>query len=73
MAKWIWGTDPLAASRLGQKEDPCPLSAVELARLGIPARKIPRVQAELARLSASCRLQRSALLDLALEIARQLL
>ena len=72
MAKWIWGLDPLAASRLGREEGVSPLSVTELACLGIPARKIPRVQAGLARLAGSCRLQRAALLALARQIARQL-
>lgn len=72
MAKWIWGSDPLAASRLGREEGVSPLSVTELACLGIPAHKIPRVQAELARLAGSCRLQRAALLALARQIARQL-
>ena len=48
MAKIIWGIDPLAASRIHQPEGECPLSAADLARLGIPARKCPRVLEKLA-------------------------
>ena len=48
MAKMLWGVDPLAASRLGQKQNEPPFTQKELARIGIPAHKIDRVQAELA-------------------------
>ena len=44
MAKIIWGIDPLAVSRIHQPEGGCPLSAADFARLGIPARKCPRVR-----------------------------
>ena len=73
MAKFIWSIDPLAVTRLGQKTGRPPCNAAELARIGIPARKIPRVQAELARLAADDRLDRPALLALAQKIADQLL
>ena len=44
-----------------------------LARIGIPARKIPRVQEELARLSGDTTLKREELGMLAWEIADLLL
>ena len=58
MAKVLWGVDPLAASRLGQKQNEPPFTQKELARIGIPAHKIDRVQAELARLAADKTLTR---------------
>lgn len=73
MAKFVWSINPLAITRLGREAGPCPCTVAELARIGIPARKIPRVQAELTRLAADGRLDRPALLALAREIARQLL
>ena len=50
MAKLIWGIDPLAVSRLGRTAKKPPFTKKELARIGIPAHKIPRVQEELERL-----------------------
>ena len=44
MAKLIWSLDPLAVSRLGRAVKKSPFSKKELARIGIPAHKIPRVQ-----------------------------
>ena len=49
MARLIWSIDPLAVSRLQKSSGKSPLTIKQLAKLGIPARKIPRVQAELAR------------------------
>lgn len=72
MAKFVWSIDPLAVNRMRNAED-APLTAAELAALDIPARKIPRVQAELARLNAAAQLERAVLPDLARQIARQLL
>ena len=51
MARIVWSVDPLAVSRLGQAEAAPPLTKKQLARIGIPAHKIPRVQQELARLT----------------------
>lgn len=48
MARIVWSVDPLAVSRLGQAEAAPPLTKKQLARIGIPAHKIPRVQQELA-------------------------
>lgn len=72
MAKWIWSIDPLAVSRLQKATGKSPLSRLALARLGIPARKIPRVQAELARLRKGTDWDLATWQTLALEIARQL-
>lgn len=72
MAKWIWSIDPLAVSRLRKTAGKSPLSRIALARLGIPARKIPRVQAELARLRKGSDFDLATWQALAREIARQL-
>ena len=73
MAKVLWGVDPLAASPLGQKQNEPPFTQKELARIGIPAHKIDRVQAELARLAADKTLTRAELTQLAKKIAAVLL
>ena len=73
MAKVLWGVDPLAASLLGQKQNEPPFTQKELARIGIPAHKIDRVQAELARLAADKTLTRAELTQLAKKIAAVLL
>ena len=74
MANIVWGVDPLAASKLGRGEDlKPPFTIKELARIGIPARKIPRVQQELARLTADKTLTRAELAALAKQIAGLLL
>ena len=73
MAKLIWSLDPLAVSRRGRAAKKPPFSKKELARIGIPARKIPRVQEELARLSGDATLKREELGMLAWEIADLLL
>ena len=73
MAKVLWGVDPLAASRLGPKQNESPFTQKELARIGIPAHKIDRVQAELARLAADKTLTRAELTQLAKKIAAVLL
>lgn len=73
MAKFVWSVDPLALNRMRSAENDSPLTAAELAALDIPPRKIPRVQAELARLNADTQLERAVLPDLARQIARQLL
>lgn len=72
MSQWIWSHDPLAVSRLGNDPGKSPLDSGALLALGIPARKVPRVQAELARLSARTPLDLAALPELARQIARQL-
>lgn len=73
MAKLIWSLDPLAVSQLGRAAKKPPFSKKELTRIGIPARKIPRVQEELARLSGDTTLKREELGMLAWEIADLLL
>lgn len=72
MSQWIWSHDPLAVSRLGNDPSKSPLDSGALLALGIPACKVPRVQAELARLSARTPLDPAALPELARQIARQL-
>jgi len=73
MARFVWSIDPLAVSRLGEGHAKSPLSSAQLLELKIPARKVPRVRAELARLNALQELDPAVLPDLALQIARQLL
>lgn len=75
MANIVWGIDPLAASRAGKQIDPaqCPLSRAALEGIGIPPRKLERVQTELARLAAAGGVADDAWPGLATEIARQLL
>ena len=73
MAKLIWGIDPLAVSRQGRTAKKPPFTKKELARIGIPAHKIPRVQEELARLTADKPLTREELGRLAEEISWLLL
>jgi len=70
--KLIYGCDPSALRRLAEEPKKSPLANKELARLGIPARKIPRVREELARL-AEKDMDRATLLKLAIAIAGQLL
>ena len=73
MAKLIWGIDPLAVSRLGRTAKKPPFTNMELARIGIPEHKIPRLQEELARLTADKILTREELGRLAEEISWLLL
>lgn len=72
MRKITFGCNPYALLRQGERRRPAPFTAAELARIGIPARKIPRVQAELARLAPQLP-DRAVLLKLAKQIAKQLL
>ena len=73
MEKVLWGVDPLPASSLGQLHNEPPFTQKELARIGIPAHKIDRVQAELASLAADKTLTRAELTQLAKKIAAVLL
>ncbi len=77
MAKLIYGANARRLHQLTRPDETIatPLSAQELADLGIPARKIPRVQEEIARLALqdNCLLDRAVLQKLAGEIAKQLL
>lgn len=72
MKKFICGFGPGALGGRERQARDAPLTALRLARIGIPARKIPRVQAELARLAPQLP-DRSVQLQLAKEIAKQLL
>ena len=56
-----------------QKQNEPPFTQKELARIGIPAHKIDRVQSELARLAADKTLTRAELTQLAKKIAAVLL
>ena len=67
---YIWQK---CCGRLGQKQNEPPFTQKELARIGIPAHKIDRVQAELARLAADKTLTRAELTQLAKKIAAVLL
>lgn len=75
MAQFVWGIDPLAASRAGQQINTAqsPLSRAALQGMGIPPRKLERVQTELARLAQTGGIDPASWPDLALEIAGQLL
>lgn len=73
MARFVWSLNPLAIFHMRVPEGKSPLSSSELACLGIPKHKIPRVEAELARLNSQTELDRALLPDLARQIARQLL
>ena len=73
MVKLIWSLAPLPVPRRGREAKKPPFSKKELARIGIPARKISRVQEELARLSGDTTLKREELGMLAWEIADLLL
>lgn len=72
MKKFTFGANPYALLTRGRPAQPAPFTAAQLARIGIPARKIPRVQAELARLAPQLP-DRAVQLKLAKEIAKQLL
>lgn len=72
MARLIWSIDPLAVSRLQKNSGKSPLTIKQLAKLGIPARKIPRVQAELARLNHEAAFSAEVWPQIALQIARHL-
>ncbi len=73
MARFVWSLNPAAIFHMHDSGAKSPLSASELACLGIPKHKIPRVEAELARLSSETELDRALLPALARQIARQLL
>lgn len=73
MKKLVYGFDPQALRALGEEPAAPPMTAAALAALGIPERKIPRVQQELARLSADKTLTYRELVMLADEITGLLL
>lgn len=72
MARFVWSLNPVAIFHMRDLGAKSPLSVSELACLGIPKRKIPRVEAELARLCSETELDRALLPELARQIARQL-
>lgn len=75
MKKFICGCDPLAVQRLNGEADPAclPVTAQELARIGIPPHKLRRVRQELARLVTldPALRDRKVLLKLARKLAAQ--
>lgn len=72
MKKLVYGFDPQALRALGEEPAAPHMTAAALAALGIPERKIPRVQQELAHLAP--RLEDVlAMEELAKQIANQLL
>ena len=52
---FVWGTNPQPFRGKADSSIVLPISVEEMARIGIPARKIPRVREELQRLIAACR------------------
>lgn len=73
MKKLIYGFNLNRLRRVTEPERRPPVTAVELARIGIPAGKIPRLLQELGRLQAADpSLDRAALLALAKPLAAQL-
>ena len=72
MKKLVYGFDPQALRALGEEPTAPPMTSAALAALGIPERKIPRVQQELARLAPQLE-DVLAMEELAKQIARQLL
>ena len=72
MKKLVYGFDPQALRTLGEEPAAPPMTDAALAALGIPERKIPRVQQELARLAPQLE-DVLAMEELAKQIARQLL
>lgn len=71
----IYGFNPYALRSAGRQDPPVAVSLRDLARIGVPARKAPRVMRELMALaSADPSLRgRDTLLKLARHIAAQLL
>lgn len=50
---FVWGTNPQPFRGKADSSIVLPISVEEMARIGIPARKIPRVREELQRLIAA--------------------
>lgn len=72
MKKLVYGFDPHALKTLTEESKTPPMTAASLAAMGIPERKIPRVQQELARLAPQME-DVLAMESLAKQIAKQLL
>lgn len=71
---FIYGVNPHSILTMGQEKYPSPLSVRQLGKLGIPARKVPRIQEELGRLAQTEGLQdEKVLMQLALRLAEELL
>lgn len=71
----IYGFDPHAVQKTGPQPPHAPVTVRDLAAIGIPPRKIPRVREELDRLAAADPALRdpALLLKLARRLARRLL
>ncbi len=76
MAKLIYGFNARALRRAAEPDEhiAAPLSETDLAALGIPAARIPRVREELARLALQDArlLDRATLEQLAVALSKQL-
>ena len=71
---FVWGTNPQPFRGKADSSIVLPISVEEMARIGIPARKIPRVREELRRLAADPALRdRKMVLQLARQIAAEIL
>lgn len=72
---FVWGTNPQPFRRKADSSIVLPISVEEMARIGIPARKIPRVREELQRLIAAdpALRDRKMVLQLARQIAAEIL
>lgn len=72
MEKLIYGIDPHALRQTGEPERPPLLSVSVLKRIGVPPRKVRRVQQELSRLAVGQPWKEPQLVALAKAIAAQL-
>ena len=72
---FVWGTTPQPFRSKADSSIVLPISVEEMARIGIPARKIPRVREELQRLIAAgpALRDRKMVLQLARQIAAEIL
>ena len=67
---FVWGTNPQPFRSKADSSIVLPISVEEMARIGIPARKIPRVREELQRLIAADPALRDR--KMVLQLARQI-
>ena len=67
---FVWGTNPQPFRGKADSSIVLPISVEEMARIGIPARKIPRVREELQRLIAADPALRDR--KMVLQLARQI-
>lgn len=72
---FVWGTNPQPFRSKADSSIVLPISVEEMARIGIPASKIPRVREELQRLIAAdpALRDRKMVLQLARKIAAEIL